>query len=1098
MRKNHKRILSLALALMLLFGLVPNTVMASEADTGVTVTDSTSAYSLSVNKTHYEVGEPILVTATGSGKDWVGIYKPNIGSAARWDYVTTQGSGVQFDIREATQTGNVYTQEELALPEGRYVIRLMKNNSSDFSNCACYIAITVGNPDTVSGDTSLMSIEKTTFAPGEKIKVTASGSGENWVGLYAINNLSRTHNDIWYYVSNANGVEKDILGNKTLAEGFYVLCWLATNNTAPANASTWTVIEISNDIGEGEGSGSDNEGGNTEGEGGNTGGSDSSDELVDNNDEGIIGLEKKTFKKGEPVMVAAVGADMDWLGIYDDANDQIANKWHYIRTAGSGVAYDILQGATFAPGTYLIRFVPASVNSDYTNNSTAHVYITITDEQYVAPDDGGDVGGGDVGGGDVGGGDVGGGEEPDEPETLLSLEKTVFKVGEPIMVTAVSTNEKDWIGLFNESGNYLKWYYVPSTLSGVAVDATQGAVIPAGNYSIRLIPNDGAKNTPPLARIDILIVDEVPSAPLDAQYTLSSDTDGYATGTVTVTMPANETDNRSVVMYWANEAGILSGYTPHARFKVTGEKTTFTIGNSVIIPEGATHLMIYSQISNVGNLSEGFVKLELPKNSSMDSLGTPTSRFWIVSDIHITTSLTSRNSLYFKKMLEDTASITPNASGIFVVGDIADSGKQAEYENALTLHSSVDGALPLYLAIGNHDLSGLSFNEANAQFLNYATLPDGTHPTDTSYDFWLDGTHYVFLGPDVSSGLYCSLSDETLAWLDATLAEGRDENKPTFLFVHQSIYNTVSGSLPGEGWHGMNNPDAISAILKKYPEVMLFNGHSHWTMDSVGNIFEGTDDLPIYAFNCASVAYLWSGYNKVVGEELDGSQGYLVELYDGKVLVRGRDFKNSEWISSAQYLIDVDGECGHSYLLDQIVYSNGFGKSGTMIYKCELCLESLEDECAPIIEALGYSFKESNSNGYGIAGGYKIDYEAKKAYESANALVLELGMIIINPEYASAESFFVNGELAVKEKSLQIGVTGDKYGVISYMVNGITDTCFDLDLIMSAYATEIADDGEKSYKTSFVQFDTDKEAQTLVKNDGTLHSVSLNSLKGNE
>jgi hypothetical protein len=92
-------------------------------------------------------------------------------------------------------------------------------------------------------------------------------------------------------------------------------------------------------------------------------------------------------------------------------------------------------------------------------------------------------------------------------------------------------------------------------------------------------------------------------------------------------------------------------------------------------------------------------------------------------------------------------------------------------------------------------------------------------------------------------------------------------------------------------------------VLKKYPEVMFFNGHSHWTMDSVGNMFEGDSKLPCRIFNCASVAYLWSGYNVVTGEHLNGSQGYMIKLYDGKLYVLGRDFAKGEWIPAAQYCI---------------------------------------------------------------------------------------------------------------------------------------------------------------------------------------------------
>lgn len=221
----------------------------------------------------------------------------------------------------------------------------------------------------------------------------------------------------------------------------------------------------------------------------------------------------------------------------------------------------------------------------------------------------------------------------------------------------------------------------------------------------------------------------------------------------------------------------------------------------------------------------------------------------------------------------------------------------------MELYGAAGEVPPLFLSIGNHDLSGLPFDQANAMFLKYATLPDGSNPTDTSYDFWLEGYHFIFLGTDHATGLHSSFERSTMDWLDEKISENRDPERPVFLFLHQSMSNTVSGSLPGEGWNGVDNEGMLRKVLKDYPEVMFFNGHSHWTMDSVGNMFEGDSKLPCRIFNCASVAYLWSGYNVVSGEHLNGSQGYMVRLYEDRLYVLGRDFACGEWIPAAQYCI---------------------------------------------------------------------------------------------------------------------------------------------------------------------------------------------------
>lgn len=505
----------------------------------------------------------------------------------------------------------------------------------------------------------------------------------------------------------------------------------------------------------------------------------------------------------------------------------------------------------------------------------------------------------------------------------LTVDKTVYAVGEPIMVSGVGSGT-DWLGIYRvDAPHSIRWTYVDTARggpgSGVAVnmrtvpDVNGGEPldIPAGTYIIRLMANDSSSFADCIAWTTITVEDrkiqntEKVSAPAAVTYDLADPADGYATGTVTVRMPADETANRSIVMYWGDADGKLEGYTSLSRFKVTGESTTFTFGKNVIIPNGATRLLVYAMDDVSGALSSEFVSVDLPEGAAHGGFEDSIAELFVMSDIHITQNKSHVHNTNFATMLKDVQSLNKDALGIFVVGDTADTGNEQEYKNMVELHQNAGDVPPVFLAVGNHDLSSLPFDEANALFLQYATLPDGSHPTDTSYDFWLGGYHFIFLGTDHAAGLHASFDRSTMTWLEEKINENRDPARPVFLFLHQSLSNTVSGSLPGEGWSGVDNENMLRNVLKDYPEVMFFNGHSHWTMDSTGNMFVGTDKLPCRIFNCASVAYLWSGYNVVTGEHLDGSQGYMVKLCDGKLYVLGRDFARGEWISAAQYCIEL-------------------------------------------------------------------------------------------------------------------------------------------------------------------------------------------------
>lgn len=113
----------------------------------------------------------------------------------------------------------------------------------------------------------------------------------------------------------------------------------------------------------------------------------------------------------------------------------------------------------------------------------------------------------------------------------------------------------------------------------------------------------------------------------------------------------------------------------------------------------------------------------------------------------------------------------------------------------------------------------------------------------------------------------------------------------------------MAGTCEYQGWHGIAQAEKFAAILKDYPEVILFSGHSHWQMESAANMKERDDKLPTI-FNTASVAYLWSDAQACI----EGAQGYYVKVYEDKVLVLGRDFGKEQWLASAQYLVQYGSE----------------------------------------------------------------------------------------------------------------------------------------------------------------------------------------------
>lgn len=166
------------------------------------------------------------------------------------------------------------------------------------------------------------------------------------------------------------------------------------------------------------------------------------------------------------------------------------------------------------------------------------------------------------------------------------------------------------------------------------------------------------------------------------------------------------------------------------------------------------------------------------------------------------------------------------------------------------------------------------------------------------HDHWIDGYHYIFLGTEQPHPKDCEMSAEQLQWLELKLAEQAVPNRPIFLFLHQPLMDTVAGSLQEQGWYGVNQDAELKAVLAKYPQAIVFSGHTHWHLQAPHTMYDGADRMPTM-FNASSVAYLWTDAD----EHLEGSEGMHVEIYTDRVVVKGRDFTAGKWIEGAEYTV---------------------------------------------------------------------------------------------------------------------------------------------------------------------------------------------------
>lgn len=626
----------------------------------------------------------------------------------------------------------------------------------------------------------------------------------------------------------------------------------------------------------------------------------------------VLTTDKTIYVEGEPIMVTASSPNAnntDWVGITVKGDKEgAAIYWEYIKDANG--SFDIKSASRkgknrqnlydIPAGEYVVFIIPddLSIKKGY-DKALKMIEITVVRDPNKA--------------------EIPELTAPADTDTYIVTDKDEYIVGESVYVLASSTNAstKDWVGIWpkGESGASIYWEYITS-VQGKVFDIKKAANagssrteyygLPEGEYTLYIIPNDmkGADGVPvALARKDITVKADptkIAKAPTSATYELKNATDGMADGTLTITLPEGH-GAEDIYMWWGNENGKLEGYTRLARFKVSSNTVVHEMTANTIIPAGATKLLIYTYNDSNG-LSESCYELSLPAGAASGDFGEILSEFQVVGDIHVKGDATTEYGAHFVGMLQDVVKNSPSSVGIFTVGDNVDRGDTPAYWTHFhSLYNSVKGAPKMYLAIGNHEYIGTDKANGLSSFLANVTLPDGTHPTSQDYDVWVNGYHYVFIGSNAGPGK-AQFSQTQMLWLEDVLSENRN-GQPIFLFLHQPMENTVSGSSTEEGWSGVTTPALLKAVLDKFPEVIMFNGHTHWILDSDNCMYDGKGETASI-FNTSSVAYLWHSYDVATGERMVGSEGYYIRVYEDKVLLLGRNFETGEWVSSAQFVVE--------------------------------------------------------------------------------------------------------------------------------------------------------------------------------------------------
>lgn len=277
---------------------------------------------------------------------------------------------------------------------------------------------------------------------------------------------------------------------------------------------------------------------------------------------------------------------------------------------------------------------------------------------------------------------------------------------------------------------------------------------------------------------------------------------------------------------------------------------------------------------------------------------TPVIRFLAASDSHIQ-YIGDKESKRLQKAINLSYAIAESdkeykkLDAIVLAGDLTDNGRSDQfYGFASTIKSAMKDGTQLVNLIGtSHDKSTMG-----KKALKYL---DDLMGFESDAHRVINGFHFITIS--TSSNEDESYNAQQLEWLDKEIAKAcaADPSKPVFVAHHEHNAGTVYGSSSFEGW----GIDAFSSVLKKYPQVVDFSGHSHYPLNDPRSIWQG--DYTAIGTGALYYMELTVDQDRTVHPDgyKDESQFWIVEVdSNNNIRLRGVDLIEQKWL--CEYIIN--------------------------------------------------------------------------------------------------------------------------------------------------------------------------------------------------
>ena len=374
---------------------------------------------------------------------------------------------------------------------------------------------------------------------------------------------------------------------------------------------------------------------------------------------------------------------------------------------------------------------------------------------------------------------------------------------------------------------------------------------------------------------------------------------GYADGTISL-QTSGEANAGKYYIKWADENGELPEYEEITVFEMFGVNAiqTYNFIKLNLIPIEASRIVAIKD--NVIKAS-----FDIPSNKRITD--SKKLSFGLISDMHVDGSGGSSSEANddFVRALKyfDSKQVDMN----ILTGDAVNNGLLVDLEKFKSLKGSSTN-VPLYVCRGNHD----TYNDCNVDnFTNYIE-ENGLH-----FEKEIKGDKYLFIGLNAED-FTNPFRRDSMEWLKTKLEEYK--NQRVFLMQHVFVGETgnIGGLYPHSDGFDMTEGTCSKEfvdLLSKYRNVIMFTGHSHldFELQRLGenaNVALRTKTLchRVHTPSTSKPRKNDSNTEDIPDNTYtyrEGSQGYLVDVYDDYIVLHGIDFKKGLLLPYAQYILDT-------------------------------------------------------------------------------------------------------------------------------------------------------------------------------------------------